>query len=86
MHPENLESCHIHAVALQPARGVVGRNKTPTGGQPVLLYYSNPDIIYAVVYANEFPAPCFRQACFAAALDAVYTIVNLVAFGCRTHA
>lgn len=52
--------------------GVMGRSEPPAGGQPVPLYYSNPDIIYA----NEFPAPRFGQGCFAAALDAVYAAVN----------
>jgi len=68
----DLESCHVQAGAIlvQPAGGLMGCNKPPAGGQPVPLYYSNPDI----VYANEFPAPCFEQgrSCLAAALDAVY--------------
>lgn len=52
--------------------GVMGRTEPPKGSQPVPLYYSNPDI----VYANEFPAPRFGQGCFAAALDAVYAAIN----------
>jgi hypothetical protein len=56
--------------------GVMGRSEPPAGGQPVPLYYSNPDIIYA----NEFPAPRFGQGCFAAALDAVYAAVSLCSF------
>jgi hypothetical protein len=80
----DLESCHILAGAVQPAGGAVGRNKPPAGGQPVPLSYSNPYI----VYADAFPALHFEQgcSCFAAALDAVYFAVNLVAIGCRTHA
>ena len=56
--------------------GVMGRSEPPAGGQPVPLYYSNPDIIYA----NEFPAPRFGQGCFAAALDAVYAAVSFCSF------
>ncbi len=56
--------------------GVMGRSEPPAGGQPVPLYYSNPDIIYA----NEFPAPRFGQGCFAAALDAVYAAVSFRSF------
>ncbi len=56
--------------------GVMGRSEPPAGEQPVPLYYSNPDIIYA----NEFPAPRFGQGCFAAALDAVYAAVSFCSF------
>ena len=56
--------------------GVMGRSEPPAGGQPVPLYYSNPDIIYA----NEFHAPRFVQGCFAAALDAVYAAVSFCTF------
>ena len=58
------------------AGGVMGLRSPPEGAKEVPLYYSNPDIIYA----NEFPAPRFGQGCFAAALDAVYAAVRLVAW------
>ena len=58
------------------AGGVMGLRSPPEGAEEVPLYYSNPDIIYA----NEFPAPRFGQGCFAAALDAVYAAVRLVAW------
>ena len=61
------------ATILVRSGGVMGRTEPPKGSQPVPLYYSNPDI----VYANEFPAPRFGQGCFAAALDAVYAAVRL---------
>ena len=54
----------------------MGLRSPPEGAKEVPLYYSNPDIIYA----NEFPAPRFGQGCFAAALDAVYAAVRLVAW------
>jgi len=56
----------------------MGCNNPPAGGQPVPLYYCNPDIIYA----DEFPASRFGQgrSCFAAALDTVSAAVSLCSF------